>query len=162
MPFPFNFDGAKKLIFNNEEEGMDFSLIHIGQAYREYMGNIGKRPLGEVTWRAVEEEGPMAYWMLGTPDEFLLRNPDGKITEKVDVILKVKPSLRTPEGHARNEKFFYGEIEGKMGSEEVPLQDIKGMSGCPIFALYPPHQGVAQYRVHALQSGWFRKQQLIR
>jgi hypothetical protein len=104
------------------------------------------------------------YFLIGTPAEkvdigqYPGTNQYGVRSIRAAMI-EVK-RIVPPAGSIDTSTMIYGKIDLTKPDDEEPLNDIRGMSGCPLLGIQFDG-GKAHYWIIAIQSGWFEEQRII-
>jgi hypothetical protein len=156
IPIPFDLKNAKLLHINDEEEGLDFGVIHLSTYYVRLLAANGVVVLEEANWARQNEVSFDCYAMLGFPEEFVSEDVndagEGIVYPSMFRVHRHEPPpADTPiTRHPR----FVGRID-----QDLPLNSVKGMSGGPIFGFSIGAE--TRYWVVALQSTWRAQSRIV-
>jgi hypothetical protein len=152
---PLDFDHAPWLVLNDDENGLDYAVMHIDGLYRQQLEVGGVVPIGNNSWGTHLDEHD--HWALvGIPAESVAYDARTMIGARF-VVIPVE-TVGEPAGagdKAKNQ--FYARLK-----DESPrkIEDIDGMSGGPIFAMKKECADM-YYSVIGVQSGWYRESRVI-
>ena len=168
MPIPFSYEHAHEVALFNQENGLDFGIYYLRDYYRNVM-KPNVTPLPESKWTRQPPHMPSSiYMMLGLP-ETLIDDSDPKIGLFKAYLFPVERLGHVPEQYLKNsyiklseshaairDSLFYGRIPQwvVLPRTQEGRDDIRGMSGCPIF-MFLEQDDATMYWIVALQSSWF-------
>ena len=162
QPIPFPIDGQTKMAYWHEEigsgAGADYGIIPLSSLISDALKANGKMAIRQ-PWMQELPSTFDSYCMLGIPSEF---QEEGTFATAVEVgisgaMISVR-KIDTPPEHMRSAiPRFYGKIATDLRDKEgLPLKDIDGMSGGPIFGFVKSEKGMELWVV-AIQSSWDAK-----
>ena len=160
-PIPYELD-SEKIVVLGDEATNDFAIIHLSPYYKRLLLANGVTSLNEQAW-FYQYDDPDCFKMLGVTKQMVspMRNNNDKCTVtglNIGITLHhVEHSPQRPNGieevdYAR----WYGYI-----SLAPPVDDIKGISGAPIFAFKQTNSGEWKYWLVGVQSCWNPKSKAI-
>jgi hypothetical protein len=169
-PITFSFDGTRKLVMDEREDGIDLGLLVLSPMYVELLKKGGIVPLDASAW--AKPDAPVTgFALLGFPKERKSArvtappdNPDGiEVRWRVHPpLMSVRPERRPPKVLKKKVPQFYGRIAPKFMTPggEVALDDIDGMSGGPLFALSRGEKEI-KYWLVGVQSVWVKSKRAL-
>ena len=160
-PIPFELT-PDNLIILGDETTLDYAVIHLRPHYKSLLTANKIKPLNEEVWLR-QPRTPEFFRMLGVPNQMISieLNKDVKsVIDQVNItttLLHVEHSSQRPVGLAKiSFARWYGYV-----TLAPPLDDIKGMSGAPIFAFEHTVDGKLRYWLIGVQSSWNRGNKAI-
>jgi hypothetical protein len=155
IPIPFDLHSAR--MFYIDEGGLDFGIIVLDSHYVGLLSKNRVTALSEKNWIYQNDIEFDFHAMLGFPSEYtserLSESGHGTLSA---VMLGVKKLDMPPIDHVPNR---YPQFVGQLNSE-LPIPNIEGMSGGPIFG-FAFKSGSLRYWVVALQSSWYSQERII-
>ena len=153
-PIPFDFVNEHKIYIDDQDEGLDFGLIHLRPHYVHLLESNGIKAIFEGNWIHQDKVQFDSYAMLGLPEEFtscdFARSGDGSpMFGRVVPTMVFLRRLDTAPSESKPTRFprFVGQLPA-----DLQLNSIIGMSGGPIFGFsFAP---AVRYWVVAIQSSW--------
>jgi hypothetical protein len=166
-PTPFVIEKERQFFIDEKSLGLDFGFIPLSDLFRCGLEANGILPIPECNWGPQKGVEFSSYWMLGFPYALTascnqpvpvgsprtvtvapviisaeeIRNP-GDLPSSVEI-----PRSKSP--------WFVGRITADFD------ENIKGMSGGPIFGLAEMPNEETGYAVVALQSHWYETSRII-
>lgn len=160
-PVPFDFERARKFYIHNEKAGLDFGLVALSPYYQRLLEANGIAPVSEENWRHQHRVEFDQHFMLGLPEVFITIEPtiseaDEEIISTVSPVMIYVTKLSEPPENLPETHFprFIGRIR-----DDCPLDNIKGMSGGPVFGL---NKEGNRYWIVAVQSSKLESSNLSR
>ena len=152
---PYDFDIEKWTVVEDEEYGLDYAALPLGEMYCRLLHAGGVVPIGKEAWgdHLMEHD----QWILvGVPSESVIYDGKNVIVARPAMIpLKSVEAPEEAESKAQNQ--FYGLLHQ---DSELIVKDINGMSGGPIFATAKVNDEM-RYVVIGIQSGWYKNNRII-
>jgi hypothetical protein len=133
-------------------EGMDFGVIQISQ----HTGTLlQSEPVAENCWKDIPTEFEH-YYLLGAPDPLQVIDTVGGLHFRhVLAFFEVEPISDPPETFVRPSARVFYRIPKRLISEVgKQLDDIDGMSGCPLIGVKESGESKGHYYFLGIQSGW--------
>ncbi len=155
-PIPFDYDNARKIIVDDKATGADYGLIELNSLQTRMLKANHIIALPKKEWDNTKPLPAHAFLMFGFPEDSY--NPSSFETRNSYVVranpsvsaFYIKPVRRIQKSWQRK----YPRLIGKVGSKD----DIKGMSGGPIFGI---NLETLEKRLIAVQSGWLKSKRII-
>jgi hypothetical protein len=160
QPIPFVYEDAPKGRIYHERDGIDFGVILLSDYYLAMLQKNNVVPTLLDEWTAQEKIEWEWYLMLGLPasDTKVVMSPDKKAVTEFHIkptIITLKRRKRLPRGSKPTSyRRFIGQINKK-----APIDDIKGMSGGPIYGFKQTPEGLL-YNAIAVQSSWLKSRKV--
>lgn len=160
---PFPFDVFRWYI---NDEHLDFAIIPLRDLFREGLQNNGIIPFNEKNWTLGFTKDCDFYVTLGFDEaRFNQMNLPTEVGERTE--LKIAPSLVVSRKMkdedipdiAKVAKSHFPWFHGKLTH---PLENMKGLSGGPIFGISRRDDGQTEYFGVAVQSAWFPQSKIVR
>jgi hypothetical protein len=155
MPIPIDLEHAPRFYIDNADSGLDFGVMAIHPNHVRLLAANEMVALGEENWIHQSSLSLDGHFMLGLPAEFtsdhLTASGAGLVSP---TIFRVQRLASTPDENVTRYPRFVGQID-----RELPLDDLAGMSGGPIFGV--KFGTPMRYWIVALQSSWNRKQRRV-
>lgn len=141
-PIPFDYERAPKYYIappdddiKDDKVGLDFGLVALSPYYQKLLEANNIVPVSEENWIHQHRAEFDQHIMLGLPEVFITTEPkisetDDQITSSVSPVMIYITKLNETPDNLPETRFprFIGKI-----SDDCPLDNIKGMSGGPIF-----------------------------
>jgi len=157
-----------------DSEGMDLGVVWPRPLdLLALTSNPNNQVLTEQVWQGKSSARPEGYYLVGVPQE--LHNPTGgpvdiRGTPKLRNIQVACLPVERVEPQAGNEprdfweypKAFYGRILTPIQRDTADLDNIRGMSGGPIFSIERTPEGRLLYRLFGIQSRWLPGSRVLR
>jgi hypothetical protein len=174
MPIPFDFRNTFRQALVDDRCGVDFGVVYIEPYYRQLLQRNGVEVVDRINWDRQPEDFEMA-WMIGIPNTLVQYSDDSSIllstvslpldilSETPEQFLKNSPPDLTDSEKGRRDGQFYARIPGdyQLPKNEAGRDDIKGMSGGPIFGFKRADERT-KYWVAAIQSAWYADTRTVR
>lgn len=156
-PLPIDLARMNPYAKYDRGEGIDFAMILLGDEHARTLRERGTMPfreqqIGVPAGRTVEQ-----CWLLGNPEELQVPFP-----VEAGCGLEIEPNVFRVFERDKPEYFFetdqlriYATVP-----PEVPLKDLNGMSGGPLFAFTRGARGYDGW-IAGLQSGWNADERVI-
>jgi hypothetical protein len=152
---PMSFDIQEWFFIYDAEKGFDFAVYPLSELYRLNLEAGGVVPIPHGAWRSEQIES--AYWaVIGVPYESVVYDGETIIKARAVMVALEPISNEEAPGKAIPHKFCARLHEGS----EAVVNDVKGMSGSPIFALRKADSDW-QYVVIGVQSGWWESSRIV-
>lgn len=149
---PFVYSDRKNIII--EDYGLDIGLIFLSEYYKGLLQANNIVALNEEVWKH-QPEDPDFFFLVGMPDLLIEKAQQGLIFHPAFCLIEKIESK--PEGFEEVEiPRFYG----RMSQDEI-IDDIKGISGSPIFAFKKDNQGQLKYWLTAVECSWLNESKYI-
>ena len=152
---PYSFETNHWIVLENEESGLDYAAVELGNLYRSQLEVGGVIPLSNTSWDTQFSESE--YWALfGVPSESVLYDGETRITARV----VMSPLIRAeapPNASPKVTNRFYAKLVD--GSEQY-MNDLDGMSGAPVFSIKKVNDSWV-YTVIGVQSSWYRSNKIL-
>ncbi len=169
------FDDKDKDFLNLQKDGKDYGGVLLNTLERENMKISGIVPLDEGYWRNIPKPNPTGVdcVALGVPDETTDTPPGVKKGGRFIISATVNPVLvpiRFEDGIATEDmQSKHPRLIGRLLDEFVhdksdkvlPLNDLCGMSGGPVFWVRPESNEQARYYAVGIQSGFFQSERTV-
>lgn len=154
---PFDFDGSQKFSLVDLADGYDYGFLYLRPYYVNLLSGNGILAADENHWNNVPEECDW-YALVGIPEHSvrLVHSGDTLGILKQPVYVQLKRMANPPPEIVKPRPMFYGELPSV---EEAPIEDIKGMSGGPIFGFKHQPDGL-RYWILAAQSVWYARRRI--
>ncbi|MDX8522071.1 hypothetical protein [Mesorhizobium dulcispinae] len=157
-PVPFDVRNERFYIVDDKQQGLDFGAIPLRPYYTNLLALNGTIALDEKQWIHQHEVLFDGYAMLGLPQQLTSPAVDSSGTASVSPSLFwVMRHENPPEGTPQT---TYPRFVAQLGND-LPVTDIKGMSGGPIFGFRIEGENAVRYWVVALQSSWLPTSRII-
>lgn len=160
-PIPFDYEKAPKFYINDKEAGLDFGLVALSLYYQKLLETNNIIPVREENWMHQHEVEFGHYLMLGLPEVFIRPEIQGSENNE-QIIIPLPPTFipiteltEIPDDLPKTQ---YPRFVAKI-SDDCPLDNIKGMSGGPIFGF---NKESNRYWIVAVQSSRLRSSDLSR
>jgi hypothetical protein len=148
-PVPFDYDHADPQV-PASAVGWDYGVLFPTANHRELLEANGVRPLTEQWGNGEHPPEAEEYKLLGIPEQMTVETAPHRAT-LVPMFVRLDRVSQRPEGFCdTTAPMFYGRLPSAL-----PLTEIAGMSGGPIFAIARVN-GDARYWLHAMQVSWLR------
>jgi hypothetical protein len=155
---PFDYESANKVCI--DMGGLDFGLVSIRPHYRALLEKNEVVPIEEENWLRQHEVEYDRHFMIGFPTE-LGQTSVRQTAAGYQAFLHFCPAMlfveRLDQAPEDIEPKPYKRFIGKVG--HGGLDDMDGMSGCPIFGLEKGRND--RYWIVAIQSSWLRSRRVI-
>jgi hypothetical protein len=153
-PVPFDYDHADPQVPANAV-GWDYGIMFPTNNHRALLEANGVVPLTEQWSEENPEPEAREYKLLGIPAQMTLETAPNRST-LVPIFVRLERIAERPEGFCETTApMFYGRLP-----QTLPLTEIAGMSGGPIFAI-GNIDGRTPYWLHAMQVSWLRGTLLV-
>lgn len=154
-PIPFDYLAANPISLCYDET-YDYGIIFVDELTKQLLKANGVVALTEEVWEKQPSHVDQ-YLLLGIPAELSEADADyARVTSTLHHIIELP---QRPEGFKDTDApTFWGEIQLR---GEIPMTDIEGMSGGPVFAVMRGNDGRVRYWVHAIQSRWIKSKRQI-
>lgn len=148
-PIPFDLEHAPMFFIDNDEEGLDFGVVHVDDHLVRLLALNNVVVIDEPNWIHQHRVNFSGYSMLGLPEEWTSSfvSPTG-YADVSPTMLAVTQDPEAESAQPTRHNRFIGQVELPTG-----LQSLKGMSGGPIFGFNFEGER-ARYWVVAIQSSW--------
>lgn len=148
-PIPFDLENAPMFFIDDDEEGLDFGVVHVDDHLVRLLALNDVVVIDEPNWIHQHRVSFDGYSMLGLPEEwtsaFVSSTGYAVVSPTMLAVTRdVEAEAEQPTRHDR----FIGQVVLPAG-----LQSLNGMSGGPIFG-FNFEGGRARYWVVAIQSSW--------
>jgi hypothetical protein len=155
VPF-VGFDECRKWYF--DQDGADFGVIYLSPFICR---QLQTRPVAENLWKVIPEDF-QEYYLLGAPDkQQRIDTINGLHHQHVLALFPVQMECNPPEEFlTRCRRIYYRIPQILVSDDGVRLDDIDGMSGCPLIGVNKDKEGVAGYWFLGIQSAWYPKSRL--
>jgi len=134
-PIPFDYERVPKFYMYDDEAGLDFGLVALSPYYQKLLEANNIVPVSEENWIYQHKVEFDQHIMLGLPEVFITTKPsisetDDQIISDVSPVMIYITRLNEIPDNLPKKQFprFIGKI-----SDDCPLDNIKGMSGSPVF-----------------------------
>ena len=146
-PIPFVYEEAPKSYNYDKEAGLDFGWVALSPYYQRLLEANNIIPVGEENWMHQHEVEFDHYLMLGLPEVFIRPEIQGneQIIPLSPTFIPITKLTEIPDDLPKTQ---YSRFVAKI-SDDCPLDNIKGMSGGPIFGF---DKGYNRYWIVAVQS----------
>lgn len=152
---PFDFSLGRWIIVEDEETGLDYAATILEDYYRMLLEAGGVVPLTSETWgNQTVDHDHLA--VVGIPSETIRYDGKTNISARVVVIPLETADVPVAAG-AKSQNQFYANLKA---DSEGKVNDLKGLSGAPVFAIRKVEDGW-KYWVVGVQSGWYRNTRTI-
>jgi len=152
---PFDFNIEDWVVIEDEELGLDYAAVVLGELYCRALEAGGVIPITRNEWGSHAAESH--HWaVVGIPNETVTYDGVTLISARL-VLLPLIPTSAPEIAGKKSENQLYAAI--KEGSEEI-VNNIAGMSGSPIFSL-TKSGGVWRYSVIGVRSAWYPSSRLV-
>lgn len=156
LPFPFMLDDW--VVVYNEDEGLDFAVMIIDDFSRRGLESVGVKAIEPHAIVDAEFHKGSQVVMVGVPAEsFKWDGSDAEIkltciplTEYAGTDLETKGNTRL------------AAMSSNPDEPEHQVEDIRGMSGCPIFRVVTAANTPKKYWLIGIQSGWYENRRIVR
>lgn len=157
-PVPFDISSEPFFFIDDDEQGLDFGAIVLRPYYVNLLAKNGTIALDEERWIHQHRVDFDGYAVLGLPRESTSPFIDARGNGAVSPTMIWVSRREAPPQGTRQTTYprFIAEIGGSL-----PINDIVGMSGGPIFGFRIEGEKAVRYWVVALQSAWLPKQRVI-
>jgi hypothetical protein len=165
IPFPL----SETPCWTVYERGFDYALFPLRPGYASPLLAGGVLALDERTWKDPPRTAH-AHFLLGFPAEVSRKSvvedsTKGAVSLRVGTpLLPVHPVKEPPEPFQYQPNRFFARVPvfTQDDEDETEVEDIKGMSGGPIFAVrFSKKKRTLSYWVVAVQSSWLKESRLI-
>jgi hypothetical protein len=147
---PYDFDAETWLVLHDQELGLDYATVHVGDFYRRQLEAGGVTAIGREAWSDHVTE--FDHWALvGIPSETVDYDGETIITARV-VITPLVPAAEPPFAGKKVQNQFYAK---PLNGSDAFFKDADGFSGGPVFALKKVSNNW-RYGVIGVQSAWYR------
>jgi len=162
VPIPIDYPNSQRFYINDDGLGLDCGFIYLEHNIRKLLEANGIKSLDENVW--LKQSDTYEYYaLLGFPSELTesqFGNSETGTGHQLRLNLVMTP-IRKLDGQPENtEKVelprFYAKLHDKL-----PLEDIDGMSGGPIFGFQHDADGRLRYWLVAVQSGWYPNKRIL-
>ncbi len=156
---PFDFEGSEKRHAVNDKAGIDYGIILLRSNTCDLLTKNGVEPITEQLWKTRFDEYE-EYMLLGSPSEFEKVDTYGGLHIQRSLILfDVKRIVEPPKSLATQFTRIYYSIPSPLIDSVTgePLNDIDGLSGCPLIGIRTENDGKRRYYVIGIQSGWHKE-----
>jgi hypothetical protein len=150
-PLPIDLYRLKSYARYDRGEGVDFGMILLGDAHVAALTATGTVPISKHHVGVPSGRDVLQYWLLGLPEELQsqVSPPEGGCCLEIEpnvfrVFLRENPGCFFETDQPR----LFGDVP-----PTVPLVDMNGMSGGPLFAFTRGETGFDGW-IAGLQSGW--------
>ena len=158
-----------------DELGLDFGVIHLSDLYIQGLKEVGVRPIDEGKWKIKPHQLKFPVYemfeIVGLPTETMKNSVNHLEGDRFRVRGQTLPCaapvriLTSPPADLENPKSrFYGTLADEQAPDDddrLPLKDIDGLSGAPIFGLCRNKDGGLDYWLAAIQSGWYENRRIV-
>lgn len=158
-PLPITFDLSEWAAMYDDDQGIDFAALPLNPLFRRGLEAAG------VTAIEPHAMGPAQFYddsqlvLAGVPREsFKLKRNDGLM--KFFLV-----PLTEYDGHdlpVKGESVLAKMAENPAAGEPHHVEDIAGMSGCPVFRVVNKAGSPKKYWLVGIQSGWYSSRRVIR
>jgi hypothetical protein len=130
---PIDYESTERWSINDENLGLDFGVMYLRDLYRRGLEVNKVVPIAEDNWIHQRGEHLDVYFLLGLPEE--LKSPTRQMqTELSNSLVSdyhpvLLPVERTDQPHRELAPSEFPWFIGKVNTDLVGLQSIKGMSG---------------------------------
>ncbi|MFC1761060.1 hypothetical protein ACFL6U_03160 [Planctomycetota bacterium] len=164
---PFNLGDAPQWYIC--EDGMDYAIIPFRPAFVNPLIADGVIALNKIHWTNYPDNNG-EYYLLGFPTQaqklsITSSGDTGNVNIQVGCpLLPVFPVSDPPEALKQKHERFYAKVpfaKGMVDDPNVPLTDIDGMSGGPIFVLKWIDDSNIESWVFAVQSSWLKSSRIL-
>lgn len=160
LQIPFDYESAEKSFIDDDEAGLDYGLIALSTLHKEQMEKNHIQPITEQDWMSLNNIEFDQCFMLGFTKHFISYEPqqspnDSHIQASVQPVVIPITKLDPPPEEFRT---TYPRFVGKI-NDNFSLDDIRGMSGGPIFGFGKKEQN--RYWIVAIQSSWLPTRRVI-
>lgn len=147
---PYDFNSDTWLVLHDDNLGLDYAVVHIGDFYRRQLEAGGVEAIRKEAWS--DHVTDYDHWALvGIPSETVDYDGQTIITARVVISPLVPAEEPALAGNKVNNQFYAKPLDGS----EALFKDADGLSGGPVFALkWVSDQW--RYSVIGVQSGWYR------
>lgn len=157
-------DGLREALTDDEEKGFDFAIVHLGLLEQAQLQSNGICAIGEAEIADPYTVDFERWCLLGLPDKKARPDYERQVVEKEFLGLAVdplpgRPDWWPPESNPQFE-MKYGLLM-PTGEPDIDNLDIAGMSGGPVIGLRLTEDGVPEWKVIGIQSGWVRSRRAI-
>jgi hypothetical protein len=154
---PFAFDLDRWVVIEQEEIGLDYAVVVLGDLYRRSLAAGGAVPIDKLAWGDHVSEHD--HWALvGIPSESVAYDEKSIITSRL-VITPIEEVAAPAVAGRKAENQFFGRLKSD-ASDPAMVKNIDGMSGGPIFALKKV-EGAWKYTVIGVQSAWYEASRIV-
>lgn len=157
---PFDFEGSPKFHGNTDEElkELDIGFVYIGGRDHNTVLQLLKNDVQAIkrgAWRGLPPGEPFLFFLTGIPAETVKKISENQ-TELGAAVIPLRLLDGRPAGFEKTKgKRYYFE------ATLTAVEDIKGMSGGPILALYRGEGDQVRYWLHSIQGGWVRSKKCV-
>lgn len=152
QPVPIDLRASQRFYRDDDDLGLDFGVVIIHPHHERLLAANGVMTLEDKNWIRQHNVEFSIYWLLGLPaeysTEFLPRNGAATVSPTMIALRAVEEDVEAP---CPTFPRLITEINGP-----IPLENIRGMSGGPVFGFAMRENGL-HYWVVAIQSTWLRQ-----
>lgn len=156
VPIPFDYPDSDRFYINDDDLGLDCGFIYLEPGIRRLLEANGIKALDENVW-LLHADSYDSYALLGFPAELThseFGNSATGMGHQIKLNLIMTPIRKLSEQPDNTAKVLLPRFYAKL-HDKLPLNDIDGMSGGPIFG-FKLENGGLRYWLVAIQSGWYR------
>ncbi len=168
VPVPLPFDSLDKESVGNNDD-IDYGIIRLPNLIRDNLMANGVEAITKEQWinqPAVCE----FYWLLGTPTELKAQqtvrqfsSSQPSMEDSVQLaaaMLRLEHVVDPPTELLKAHHRIYARFAEDTPQSRIPLSDIDGMSGGPLFG-FKRIDGRLKYWIVGVQSGWLKGKRTI-
>jgi hypothetical protein len=157
-PLPFSFALEDWSSIYDDDNGVDFAAMKIEGLYRMGLEKAGVHPIEQ---NAIADAGFHAdsqVVMVGVPAESFQRTGSDAVLKLMCVPL----TEYTGDALPQRGNTYLAAMSRNPDEPEHRVEDIRGMSGCPIFRVVTAANIPKKYWLIGIQSGWYERLRVVR
>lgn len=153
VPLPVEDSGWLEI--RSDAKGLDLALTVLSPNVVDLLKKGGVEPIAEEAWI---DTGPFDFAVLvGLPSERMVQT--GAFSKAMVVQIPLDPTA-VPVGHEGKFGMVFGKLRWAPGADHVPVTDIDGMSGGPVYGVREV-DGAPKYWLLGVQSGWLASSRTV-
>lgn len=156
VPFHFNLDAW--IVFNDDAQGFDYALYALDEITFRQLDTGGVVPIREIAWGSQPFDQYSPWLLVGVPKESY--KTTSTLHNMSITIVPLLPTERPPNTEDGGPNVVYGQIKTQLDQGGATVEDVRGMSGGPIFGLNVDDKKI-KYWVIGIQSFWFKGPRVV-
>lgn len=157
-PLPITFELAEWVAIDNDELGLDFAALPLKQFFCEGLAAVGVSPIESHAIGQAEFHDDSQLVIVGVPTEsFKLKGNDGTMKLLLVPLTEYGGSDFPVKGDT-----VLATMGENPAEEAHRVNDIAGMSGCPVFRIVNKAGQQKKYWAVGVQSGWYASHRVVR